>query len=286
MTIKEALAKGTVMLKGENLDSPKMKARLLLQDILNKPRQYLLVHDTEQINDELLKKYFYNVEKVKKGTPIEHITHLKEFMKMNFYVNENVLIPRQDTEILVEEAIKIAQKTNAKKILDLCTGSGAIAISIAKYVENSEVTAIDISKEALRVAKKNATNNEVQNQITFIESDLFSKIRNTKFDMIISNPPYIKKEVIKKLSKEVQKEPLIALDGGYDGLDFYKKIVRNAYEYLKLGGYLCLEIGYDQKKSVTQIIEQEGKYINIYSKKDLYDNDRIIVAKLGFSSKR
>lgn len=281
MTIKEALYKGTIMLKGEDLDSPKMKARLLLQDILKKPRQYLLVHDNEKIDDVILKKYFNNIEKVKKGMPIEHITHIKEFMKMNFYVNENVLIPRQDTEILVEEAINIAKKINAKKILDLCTGSGAIAISLAKYIKDVEITAVDISKEALRVAKKNAVSNEVQDQITFIESDLFRKIGNTKYDMIISNPPYIKKEVIKRLSKEVQKEPIIALDGGIDGLEFYKKISKNAYEHLKFGGYLCLEIGYDQKNSVTEIINNEGKYTNTYSKKDLYDNDRIIVTKVG-----
>ena len=130
-------------------------------------------------------------------------------------------------------------------------------------------------------AKRNAVTNEVQNQITFIESDLFEKIGKTKFDMIISNPPYIKKEVIKELDKEVQKEPIIALDGGYDGLKFYKKIANKAYEYLKFGGYLCLEIGYDQKESVTEIIQYEEKYNKIYSKKDLCDNDRIIVAKVG-----
>ena len=281
MTIKEALEKGTIMLKGENLDSPKMKARILLQDVLNKPRQYLIVRDSEVIPTAIVKKYFENIEMVKKGTPIEHITHLKEFMKMNFYVNENVLIPRPDTEILVEEALKIAKRINAKKILDLCTGSGAIAISIAKYLDGAEVTATDISKEALRVAKRNATNNEVENKITFIQSDLFENIGKTKFDMIISNPPYIKRDVIKKLSKEVQNEPLIALDGGYDGLDFYRRIANQGYEYLKFGGYLCLEIGYDQKDDVIQIVENEEKYINTYSKKDLYDNDRIVITKVG-----
>lgn len=281
MTIKELLTKGTIMLKGENLDSPSVKARLLLQDTLNKSRQYLLVHETEEVNEALKNKYLTNIEKVKNGTPIEHITHIKEFMKLNFYVNENVLIPRQDTEILVEEAIKIAKKINAKKILDLCTGSGAIAISLAKYIENAEITATDISQEAIRVAKRNAINNEVENSITFIESDLFENIANTKYDMIISNPPYIKKDIIKKLSKDVQNEPHIALDGGYDGLRFYRKIANKAYEYLKFGGYLCLEIGYDQKESVTEIIEQEQKYINTYCKKDLFDNDRIIVTKVG-----
>jgi release factor glutamine methyltransferase len=253
----------------------------LLQDALNKPRQYLIVRDTENIPDKIAKKYFANIEKVKNGTPIEHITHLKEFMKMNFYVNENVLIPRQDTEILVEEVLKIAKKINAKKILDLCTGSGAIAVSIAKYLDGAEVTATDISQEALRVAKRNATNNDVQDKITFVQSNLFENIRKDKYDMIVSNPPYIRTDIIKKLAKEVQNEPFIALDGGYDGLDFYRRIVKQGYEYLKFGGYLCLEIGYDQKEEVMQLVETEEKYTNTYSKKDLYENDRIVVTKVG-----
>ena len=262
MTIKQALEKGTIMLKGENLDSPKIKARLLMQDILNKPRTYLLVHDNQIINEKILEKYFKNIEKVKNGIPIEHITHQKEFMKLSFYVNENVLIPRQDT-------------------VDLCTGSGSIAVSLAKYIENSQITAVDISKEALMVAKKNAKNNNVENQITFVKSDLFNKLGKEKYDIIVSNPPYIKKDVIKKLSKDVQNEPIIALDGGKDGLVFYKKIVNEAIDYLKLGGYLCLEIGYDQKKDVMDLIKENLQYINTYSKKDLYDNDRIVVTKVG-----
>lgn len=281
MTIKEALEKGTVMLKGENLDSPKLKARLLMQDVLAKPRQYLLVHDNEEINEEILKKYFNNVLKVKQGTPIEHITHVKEFMKMNFFVDENVLIPRQDTEILVEEVIKIANKNNSIKILDLCTGSGAIAVSLAKYIENSEITAVDISEKALGIAKRNAKINKVENKITFVKSDLFNNLANNKFDIIVSNPPYIKKQTIKTLEKQVQKEPLIALDGGEDGLDFYKKIIKNAYIFLKYNGYLCFEIGYDQKQEVIDLIVKEEKYINAYSKKDLYDNDRIVITKVG-----
>ena len=281
MTIKEALEKGTIMLRGENLDSPKLKARLLLQDALNKPRQYLIVHDIEKIPESTINKYFENILKVKAGTPIEHITHIKEFMKMNFYVDENVLIPRQDTETLVEEVINIAKKNHSKKILDLCTGSGAIAVSIAKYVPETEIIAIDISPKALAVAKKNATINNVEEQITFIKSDLFEQIENKKFDIIVSNPPYIKKCDIKKLDKEVQKEPIIALDGGVDGLDFYKKIVKNSYLYLKYGGYLALEIGFDEKEEVEKLIEKEKQYINTYAKKDLYGNDRIIITKVG-----
>lgn len=133
----------------------------------------------------------------------------------------------------------------------------------------------------MRVAKKNARINEVENQITFIESDLFSSLKNEKFDMIISNPPYIKKELIKTLSKEVQNEPIIALDGGYDGLDFYRKIIKEAYNFLKFRGVLCLEIGYDQKDNVIKLIQDEEKYTDTYSKKDLYDNDRIIVTRVG-----
>lgn len=133
----------------------------------------------------------------------------------------------------------------------------------------------------MRVAKKNARINEVENQITFIESDLFSSLKNEKFDMIISNPPYIKKELIKTLSKEVQNEPIIALDGGYDGLDFYRKIIKEAYNFLKFRGVLCLEIGYDQKDDVIKLIQDEEKYTDTYSKKDLYDNNRIIVTRVG-----
>ena len=281
LTIKEALNKASIMLKINNIDTPKLKARITLQYVLNKPRQYLIANDNVNLLKAQEKKYFESITKISKGIPIEHITHLKEFMKMNFFVNENVLIPRQDTEILAEEVIKIANKINAKKILDLCTGSGILAVSIAKYVKNAEVIAVDISKEALRVAKKNAKINEVENKITFIESDLFNSINNDKFDIIISNPPYIKKDVIKTLPKEVQEEPMIALDGGYDGLDFYRKIIKNAYSFLKYKGYLCLEIGYDQREEVIKLIEKEDKYIDTYSKKDLYDNDRIIITRVG-----
>ena len=280
MTIKQAIDKGTVLLKGKNIDTPKMKARLLIQFILNKSRQYIMVYDNREISKEQEQKYLQAIEKVIKGIPIEHITHQKEFMKMNFFVNENVLIPRQDTECLVEEVIQISRKIGAKRILDLCTGSGAIAISLAKYIENSEITATDISEKALEVAEINAKNNEVEKSIKFIKSDLFKNIPKTKFDIIVSNPPYIKKEEIKNLQEQVQKEPIIALDGGYDGLDFYRKIANKSYEFLKYNGYLCLEIGYDQKIDVIEIIENEEKYSNTYCKKDLYGNDRVIITKI------
>ena len=281
MKIREAINKGMIDLKVNGLETPKMKARLLMQFVLNKPRQYIIIYDNLELSKEQENEYFKNIKKLINGIPLQHITQLQEFMKLNFYVDKNVLIPRADTEILVEEVISIAKKINAKKFLDLCTGSGAIAVSLAKYIAKSQVTAVDISEKALNVAEKNAISNNVESQITFVKSDLFENLPKDKYDIIVSNPPYIKKSVISTLSKEVRNEPTIALDGGKDGLNFYRKILKEGYEYLKYRGYICLEIGYDQKYDVIELIENEGKYTNTYSKKDLFDNDRIIITRLS-----
>ena len=281
MTINEAIKKGMIELKNSNIESPKLKSRLLMQYVLKQTRQYIIVNDLNQISKEDEERYFVGISKLRAGVPLEHITHQREFMKLNFYINENVLIPRQDTEILVEEVINIAKRIKNPKILDLCTGSGAIAVSLAKYLPESEITATDISNKALEIAKKNAKINEVENRITFISSDLFTNIPEEKYDIIVSNPPYIKRNVIETLDEQVRKEPYMALDGGLDGLDFYRKIIKNSYEYLKYHGFLCLEIGFDQKIDVIELIENEEKFENTYSKKDLFDNDRIIITQLN-----
>lgn len=281
MTIMDAIKKGMIELKNSNIESPKLKSRLLMQYVLNQTRQYIIVNDLNQISKEDEERYFVGISKLRAGVPLEHITHQREFMKLNFYINENVLIPRQDTEILVEEVINIAKRIKNPKILDLCTGSGAIAVSLAKYLTESEITATDISNKALEIAKKNAKINEVENRITFISSDLFTNIPEEKYDIIVSNPPYIKRNVIETLDEQVRKEPYMALDGGLDGLDFYRKIIKNSYEYLKYHGFLCLEIGFDQKIDVIELIENEEKFENTYSKKDLFDNDRIIITQLN-----
>ncbi len=278
MTIKQAITKGMIMLKSNNVESPKLKARLLLQYVLDKPRQYIIVYDNKEIDKQQQWQYFVNIEKLTKGVPLQHITHRQEFMKMDFFVDENVLIPRPDTEILVEEVIKIAQKYNSPRILDLCTGSGAIAISLKKFIPNADIIAVDISEKALEIAKRNAE--KLEAKINFVKSDLFDKLDNKKFDIIVSNPPYIRKDEIKKLSEEVQKEPKIALDGGEDGLDFYRIITEQAINYLKTGSFLCFEIGYNQKNDVIKIIEDEQNYKNTYCKKDLYGNDRIIITQV------
>lgn len=279
LTIKQTLTKGTIMLKNSNIESPKLKARLLLQYILKKSRQYLIVYDNQEVDKKAQWEYFVNIEKLTKGMPLQHITHTQEFMKMDFYVDENVLIPRPDTEILVEETIKIAQTMERPKILDLCTGSGAIAISLKKYIPSAQVYAVDISKKALEISKKNA--HRLEAEVKFIESNLFEKIKNEKFDIIVSNPPYIKKSDINYLSQEVQKEPQIALDGGYDGLDFYRKISYQAIDYLKFGSYLCFEIGYDQKEEVLEILKGIEHYTKTYCKKDLCGNDRVVITQVN-----
>lgn len=281
MTIREALNQAVIMLKNEDIESPKNKARMLLQTTLKKSREYLMIYDTKEITPLEREQYIRNIKRLIAREPLQYITGKQEFMKLNFLVTKDVLIPRPDTEILVEEVIEKAKNIQNPVILDLCTGSGAIAITIAKYIKNSKIYAVDISAKALEIAKKNAELNGVKNNIEFIQSDLFTKIKNQKFDIIVSNPPYIETKVIKTLSKEVQNEPKIALDGGEDGLDFYREISENAYKYLNRQGYLCLEIGYNQKYTVQKILEEQKRYINTYCKKDLCENDRVIVTQIG-----
>ena len=290
MNVKRAIQEGSKILKENNIEEPNIKIKLLMQNILKKTRQYIIANDTQELSKEQEIKYLEGIQKLKNNMPIEYITNQKEFMKKLFYVDENVLIPRQDTEILVEEVIKIAEtKTtsnqtiinNNLQILDMCTGSGAIAVSLASYIDKSEIDAVDISQKALEITEKNAKENKVEKKIKEIESNLYKNIGEKKYDIIVSNPPYIKHEVIKKLDKQVQKEPLIALDGGDDGLEFYRKIIKQSPKYLKKDGYLCLEIGYDQKDDVINLLNTENKYKNIYSKKDLCGNDRIVIAQLG-----
>ena len=180
----------------------------------------------------------------------------------------------------IKERIISLNEYKEKKceILDLCTGSGAIAISLAKYINESNIVASDISMKALQIAKLNAEKNLVRKKIEFIESDMFDKIYKEDFDIIVSNPPYIKTKVIEKLDRQVKNEPYIALDGGADGLKFYKIIIENAYKYIKNEGKVFLEIGYDQKNELINLFKENNHYENIYSKKDLGGNDRIIVA--------
>ncbi len=278
MNIEEILKKEINNLKQNNIENSTLKAKILLANILNVKKEYLLIHSEEEVKQEDKIKYENCIKELIKGKPLQYITNKQEFMGLNFYVDENVLIPQPDTEILVEKAIEIAETTQKNKILDMCTGSGCIAISLAKKINNAQITAVDISNSALNVANKNAINNNVENKIKFVNSDMFNNIEE-KFDIIVSNPPYIETETINKLEIEVQNEPHLALDGGIDGLKFYKIIANNAFEYLNENGYLLLEIGYNQQNSVTQLLQDIGKYKNIETIKDLGGNYRVVIAR-------
>ena len=275
MNIKECLEWGYDKLK--NIDNYRNICINMLAEILAKDNVYIRVHYLDNVDERSVERFKNNIQNFLEGIPIQYINNKAYFMRLEFYVDENVLIPRCDTEILVEEIIKIIKKDSLLKILDLCTGSGAIAISLKKYLNNIEIMASDISDKALMVAKKNAS--KIGVDVKFIESDLFNNI-SEKFDLIVSNPPYIKKSVIPSLDKQVRNEPILALAGGEDGLDFYRKISYEAKKFLNNNGYLCFEIGYDQRKDVEDILLQNG-YINIYSKKDYGGNDRIIICKYG-----
>ncbi len=281
MTIKELLSQGTIMLKNEEVDAPKNKARAILQYTLKMSREHIIIYDQKQITKEQREEYIKNIKRLISGEPLQYITGVQEFMRMKFLVTKDVLIPQPDTEILVEEVINIAKRIENPTLLDLCTGSGAIGISIAKNVPNAKILATDISKNAIDIAKQNAKYNGVLNNIEFTESNLFDKLKNLKFDIIVSNPPYIPTEEIKTLPKDVRQEPKIALDGGKDGLDFYRKIAENAYKFLNRQGYLCLEIGYNQRENVKKIIENQKRYVETYCKKDLCQNDRVVVTRIG-----
>lgn len=279
MNLKELLNYAKIYLCKNEIEDAGIISKLLIEYVFNIEKEKIILFYEKELDENGIKNYKNLLEKIVLGAPVQYITNKQEFMKMNFYVDENVLIPQPDTEILVEEIIN---QYNGKKckILDLCTGSGAIAVSLAKYLEYAEIVASDISVKALQIAKLNAEKNLVHRKIKFIESDMFSKINDNNFDIIVSNPPYIKTEIIKKLDAQVKKEPNIALDGGEDGLKFYKIIIRNSYKYLTDNGKLFLEIGYDQREDVIKLLNKNNYYDNIYSKKDLGKNDRIIVASI------
>jgi len=280
MTIKETLNKGILKLKENNVDSAVAKSRIILSHLLEKDKGYLITNDSEKVSKEVNTVFTECIKELTNGIPMQYITNKKEFMKMNFYVDSHVLIPREDTEILVEEVISLSKNyIKDIEILEMCTGSGAICISLAKNVEKCTITASDISKQALKVANKNAKAHKVQDKIEFICSDLYNDIPSNKYDIIVVNPPYIKTTEISSLPSDVQHEPIIALDGGSDGLEFYKRIIKGLNKYIKKGGYLCLEIGYNQKEEVMGLLKMK-EYKDIVTKKDLNGNDRVIIVKV------
>ncbi len=289
MNQKKLLLEGEKKLKNAQIGEAYWKSKKLLEYVLKQDSNQLIINSLEEVNLEKQLEFEKYLQKIIDGEPIQYITNRQEFMGFCFYVDNNVLIPQPDTEILVEETIKILDKMPINKsdnatniqILDLCTGSGCIGISLAKILNNVTITASDIKEEAILIAKRNAECNKVINKMKFICCNLFKLIKEKNYDIIVSNPPYIKTSEISKLSKEVQKEPNIALDGGEDGLNFYRAILKNAFKYLKNEGYLLLEIGFDQGESIIKMHKEiENSNLKLISKKPIKDfggNDRILI---------
>ena len=296
MIYSKVYKEGAGKLSDAHIEEAALEARLLLEFICGTDINTLYAHPDREVMDEDYVKYMQLVQKRTKHIPLSHITGERDFMGLTFKVNENVLIPRQDTEILVEEAMRYID--DGMSVLDLCTGSGCIILSIASYKNNLKCVGTDISEGALKVARENATAlgfdvtfpNEISKGFTFfLEGDLYEalefesvdfKLREMKFDVIVSNPPYIRTSDIETLAIEVKDhDPLIALSGGADGLDFYRRIIANAPLYLVSEGRIFLEIGHDQAKEVSKLLEEAG-FTEVEVVKDYAGFDRVVKGRL------
>lgn len=274
MTYREAVEFGTKCLTDAGVPDAALDAWYLLQMVCKIERSYYYVHGEEDITQDAQKEYEIAVQKRAEHIPLQYIIGEQEFMGLRFKVNSNVLIPRQDTETLVEQVLKIVKP--GMKVLDLCTGSGCVLISVLKNAPELTGMGSDISKTALLVAKENAKLHEVDAE--WVRSDLFDNITET-FDVIMANPPYIPTGEILSLMPEVRDfEPENALDGGADGLDFYRKITGQVKDYLNPGGYVYMEIGYDQGETVSELM-RNAEFTEVEVIKDLARNDRVVKGK-------
>lgn len=274
MNYREAVAFGTENLTEAGVADAELDAWYLLQMVCKIERSYYYVHGEEPVPEDQLREYEIAVRKRAERIPLQYIIGEQEFMGLKFKVNSSVLIPRQDTETLVEEAIRLLRP--GMRVLDLCTGSGCVLISILKNVPDTTGVGCDISKQALLVAKENARLHEVEAE--WVRSDLTDNITGT-YDVIVSNPPYIPTAVIAGLMPEVRDfEPFDALDGREDGLHFYRRILNEAASYLNPGGWLCLEIGHDQGAAVSRMMRDAG-FSQVEIVRDLAGNDRVVKGK-------
>lgn len=285
LIVKDLVKMGETQLAKANCPEPKLDAELIYCYMKNINRTEFIMEWSEVVEDRICEKYFDLIAIRATRRPLQHIVGTQDFMGLTFGIREDVLIPRHDTETVVEKAEELIKANKVKTVLDLCSGSGAIGVSLAKRIPGLKVTASDSSAAAKALTQSNAKRNGVKIEVEL--GDLFVPLGRKKYDMIVSNPPYIPREVIGTLADEVRRfEPQEALDGGPTGLDFYHKIIADAPAHLKKAGWLVLEIGHDQAKAVTKLLEDTGAYDEIAVYKDLANHDRTVVAQLAGKKKK
>ncbi len=276
MDIQSAINQGAQILKNKFFLNPYLDSEILMSKVINKDKKYLLLNAQNKIEEKKLSLFKKFIDERSKGKPVSYLTNKKLFWKSEFFVTEDTLIPRPDTELIVENILNLTKNKNKISILDIGIGSGCILLSILSERKDFYGTGIDISQNCLKVANMNAINLKVHSRLKLYKSNV-DKFTLGKYDLIVSNPPYIKKHILKYLDKGVVKfEPKIALDGGLDGLSEIRKVIKKSSELIKKNGKFILEIGFDQKNKVTKLLNKEGFYIKS-ALKDLANNDRCII---------
>jgi len=277
MNIENILNKGTSILKANKIANPYLDSEILLSESINRDKKHIILNPKEILENKQLNNFNSLIERRRKGEPIAYLINKKEFWKNEFYVNENVLIPRPDTELIIDQVLKIYSKNSQLQILDIGTGSGCILLSILKERTSFYGTGIDISKKSINVSKFNANRLKLDNRVKFYNSDV-DNFKIGKYDLIVSNPPYIELLSLKYLEKDVVNfEPKLALSGGFDGFSKIRKVISKASTLIKKNGKLILEIGFKQRNKVKEILKKEGFYIN-RTLKDYGNNDRCIIS--------
>ena len=277
MNIENTLNEGKNILQKNKIPNPQLDSEILLSNLIKRDKKHIILNPKELLNSEQLDKFKSLIERRKKGEPIAYLINKKEFWKDEFFVNKDVLIPRPDTELIIEQVLKIYSKEEQLQALDIGTGSGCILLSILKERPNFYGTGIDISKKSINVSKFNAKQLNLMNRVKFFNSSV-DNFKIGKYDLIVSNPPYIELLNLKYLEKDVVSfEPKLALNGGLDGFSKIRNVISKAKKLIKKNGKFILEIGFNQKNKVKQILKEEGFYVN-KAVKDYGNNDRCIVS--------
>jgi release factor glutamine methyltransferase len=277
MNLQIAIKEGSKMLKKSNIESFQLDSEILMTKAIDKDRKYLILNIKESIEDNEFNHFKKLIDQRSKGKPIAYITGKKEFWKYEFIINEDVLIPRPDTELIIDQVLRITKNKSKLNILDVGVGSGCILLSILKEQKSFYGTGIDLSKKCIDLCKINAVKLKLQNRVKLFKTNV-DNFKHAKYDIIISNPPYINKLKLKYLDKDViNYEPKLALDGGLDGLSEIRKVILKSSELIKKNGTFILEIAFDQKNKVIRLLKNKGFYINKILK-DLAKNDRCIIS--------